>query len=596
MPAVRKLPEEIIRRIAAGEVVERPASVLKELVENALDAGARAVTVEWQDAGRQRIRVTDDGHGMAPADARAALQRHATSKITSLDDLDAIATYGFRGEALPSIAAVTRFRLTTRPADAPEAWFIAGEGGKILEEGPCGAPAGTAVLVEDLFFNTPARNKFLKSDATERGLLLRTAEDAALSAGAVEFHAVSEGREVITLRRPRPEWPPLDALGQRLKALWSGHRLEGLKPVDQAGRFLTVRGWVSDVHSHQSTARFQRLFVNNRVFVSRRLVHAVYDGYRGGLPTGRHPVAVLFLEIAPGAVDVNVHPSKREVRFSNENEVYGFVLSAVQSALAGGVRMPAVHGSWSAPAAPATALAEPRASYGRPGPPTRPEIRARVSVPADPVFPPAAAAGPEESSGPMDRKAFRQARVQAFHQLDRTYILARLDQEALIFDQHAAAERVLYERLSDAAASARPHRQALLLPWVWETTPEAAALISDTLDQFARLGFGLEAFGARSFRVNAVPGALPESTPWRDFLDGLAEDLATGTIPRGWEALLTRAACRGSVKAGQSLEVPEMERVIRDLQSCAQPWSCPHGRPTFLRLLPGDLAKRFRRT
>ncbi|MBI4397471.1 MAG: DNA mismatch repair endonuclease MutL, partial [Elusimicrobia bacterium] len=333
---VHKLPEDLISRIAAGEVVERPAAVLKELLENAVDAGAKRISVEWNGAGRERIRVTDDGCGMTPEDARLALERHATSKISVFDDLEKIGTFGFRGEALPSIAAVSRFQLITRPTGAKEGWSIAMEGGKVLREGPAGAPAGTTVLVEDLFFSTPARRKFLKSDATEKGLLFRTLEDLALSSRGIHFQVSSEKKDVLSLHPSRENIPPVEGLLERLQSLWGKDRLGALKPVSQSGRFMNVWGWVSDIHSHQAGARTQRLLINNRPVVHRRITHALYEAYRGSLPSGRHPLAVLFLEVDPSLVDVNVHPAKREIRLSHEEEIYGFILQSLRSALSGG--------------------------------------------------------------------------------------------------------------------------------------------------------------------------------------------------------------------------------------------------------------------
>ncbi|MBK8576076.1 MAG: DNA mismatch repair endonuclease MutL [Elusimicrobia bacterium] len=342
MAQVLKLSEDIIRGIAAGEVVERPASVLKELIENALDAGARRIEVEWRDAGRKRMRVSDDGEGMAPDDARLALERHATSKIRDLNDLEKVGTFGFRGEALPSIMAVSRFELLTRTAKAPEAWAIRAEAGRVTFDGPAGAPLGTSVTADDLFFAVPARLKFLKSDATERALLFRAVEDASLSAPGTSFRVISEGKEALSL----PSLEGNDSrLIERLESLWGADRAQSLKGVDEAGAYLRVRGWVSDVNAPQSTARYQRFFVNRRAVTSRRLLHALYDGYRGRLLVGRHPAALLFLELDPTLVDVNVHPAKREVRLSHEPEAHDFLSRAVQNAVNRSVQPRAVFSS-----------------------------------------------------------------------------------------------------------------------------------------------------------------------------------------------------------------------------------------------------------
>jgi DNA mismatch repair protein MutL len=601
VPRVQKLPEELIRHIAAGEVVERPASVLKELIENSLDAGSRRITVSWEDAGRKSLRVSDDGVGMPPEDARLSLERHATSKILTLSDLDALGTYGFRGEALPSIAAVSRFQLMTRTADAPEAWSLSLEGGLLRREGPAGAPAGTSVTIEDLFFNTPARLKFLKSDATERGLLLRTIEDMAFAARSVDFQVFAEGKEVLNLNAAPEGTPPGESLRRRLAQAWGEDRAASLKPVRAEGRFLGVWGWISDIHTHQPSARYQRFYINGRPVVHRRLSHALYDAYKDRLFVGRHPAAVLFLDVDPSSVDVNVHPSKREVRLSNETEIHGFLSRVLQEALTDNVRMPAALKEEGRPGggfSPGNAAFRPsweesRAAYALQTPASHASPGGAEAGPS--VLFPAPLMGQGEAHEVFPLPIFQEARFDALAQFDDTYILARHENRLYVFDQHAAAERALYERLQEAAQGAVPHRQALLLPWVWEVSPEAAAVLQERLADLTRLGYDLEPFGPRSFRVLAVPGVLGDSSRVKDLLERLVEDLLSEDAPRGWEALVIRAACRGSVRAGDSLPLPEMDRVIKDLQRCRSPWSCPHGRPTFLRLSPDELARRFRR-
>jgi DNA mismatch repair protein MutL len=605
MGKVRKLTEEMIRGIAAGEVVERPSSVLKELIENAIDAGATRVDVEWRDAGRKRLRVADDGEGMTPDDARLALERHATSKINALDDLERVGTFGFRGEALPSIMAVSRFELVTRTPGG-EGWAIRAEGGTITFDGPAGAPVGTSVTADDLFFGVPARLKFLKTDATERSLLFRVVEDAALSAPGVGFRVVSEGKEALSL--PAVDDP--SRLLERLESLWGSERVKGLKSVDETGRFMRVRGWVSDVNEPQPTARYQRFFVNRRAITNRRLLHALYDGYRGRLFVGRHPAALLFLDLDPGLVDVNVHPAKREVRLSHESEAHDFLSRAVQNALGQSVQTRAVFAPLGATEAP-EAISDPSPAVGERRDPfvptkiTRLESQSafNLQAPFNPEGRSSAAEIPQGDECPRDDGAleglqinvFRSARFEAVAQLYSTYILARLENQFFVFDQHAAAERVLYEILSEQAKTETPAKQVLLLPWLWEPSPEASELVRNQKTDFEKLGFGLEPFGGSAWRVVAVPALLSEGNRARSLLEGLVEDLLLGRIPRGWDAFLTRAACRGSVKAGDPLTVTEMDRLITNLQKAPRPWTCPHGRPAFLRFSDQDLAKRFRR-
>lgn len=602
MAKVLKLSEDIIRGIAAGEVVERPAAVLKELIENALDAGARRIDVEWREAGRKRLRVSDDGEGMAPDDARLALERNATSKIRDLNDLERVGTFGFRGEALPSIMAVSRFELLTRTATASEAWAIRAEAGRVTFDGPAGAPLGTSVTADDLFFAVPARLKFLKSDATERALLFRAVEDASLAAPMTSFRVLSEGKEALTL----PALAADDArLIERLESLWGADRAHSLKPVDEAGAYMRVRGWVSDLNSPQSTARYQRFFVNRRAVTSRRLLHALYDGYRGRLMVGRHPAALLFLELDPTLVDVNVHPAKREVRLSHESEAHDFLSRAVQNALARSVQSRSVF----APAEPSslTVPSDPLPwdkDYSSPPvsrTPTAAEGHSALFLQKPLTFETDGGGGGKQiddfgSGGEgMPLGVFREARFEAVAQLYSTYILARLENEFFLFDQHAAAERVLYEVLSEKAAQGTPAKQVLLLPWVWEPSPEASAVILAHRADFENLGYTLEPFGGQAWRVLAVPAALGDGNKVRSLLEGLVDDLLTGRIPRGWDAIVTRAACRGSVKAGDPLSVSEMGHLIKELQSAPRPWTCPHGRPAFLRFSDQELAKRFHR-
>jgi len=567
--------------------------------------------VEWAQAGRKKIRVTDDGAGIAPEQVALALERHATSKITDLEDLEKIRTFGFRGEALPSIAAVSRFKLVSRTAEAAEGRSIECDGGKIVREGPCGAPAGTTVTVEDLFFCTPAREKFLKSDTTERGLLLRTLEDVALAARDVAFDVITDGKELLSLRPAGPGADPAAALLERIKACWGADRFTALKPVHEVGRFMSVFGWISDVHAHQSTGRHQRFYVNNRPVLSRRLTHVLYEAYRGGLMVGRHPAAVIFLSVDPTLVDVNVHPSKREVRLSHEEEAYGFLYHSLKKALSTSAEMPSALAPAGRPAAPAA-----EKQTAPPHPPRHPESfkeknlslaesQAALFIQSPLKHTPPEAAPPsvdntlpetpsEDAAAPRPED-FRKTTPTPLMQMDGTYILARLGNDLYIFDQHAAAERVLYEKFSENAKDQTPHRQVLLLPWLWEVSLETAAIVTDCLKDFERLGYRLEPFGPQVFRVTAVPSVLGDSPKVRTLLEGLAEDLMSEAIPRRWDDILIRAACRGAVKAHDPLQPSEMEKILKDLQLCRLPWSCPHGRPTFLRLSPDELAKKFRR-
>ncbi|MBL0058064.1 MAG: hypothetical protein IPP35_02880 [Elusimicrobia bacterium] len=356
---------------------------------------------------------------------------------------------------------------------------------------------------------------------------------------------------------------------------------------------MRVRGWVSDVNQPQSTARYQRFFVNRRAVTSRRLAHALYDGYRGRLMVGRHPAALLFLEMDPTLVDVNVHPAKREVRLSHEAEVHDFLSRAVQNALGRSVQAPSVFAPADLAVPPDPVEGSPRVSVSLGRSPTAAESRAAFQLQA-PFLSASPDLAPPAWEG-MPLETFRAARFEPVAQLYATYLLTRVENQFFLFDQHAAAERVLYEVLTAGAARGTPAKQSLLLPWVWEPSAEASAVIEAQREQFEKLGYDLEPFGGGAWRVLAVPAALGEGNKVRTLLEGLADDLLTERIPRGWDALVTRAACRGAVKAGDPLTVLEMNHLIRELQASPRPWTCPHGRPSFLRFSDEDLAKRFHR-
>ncbi len=328
MGKIQKLPESLIRLIAAGEVIERPASVVKELVENSLDAGAASISVDLLSAGRTRIRISDDGEGMSREDAELALDRHATSKLQKFDDLHEISTFGFRGEALPSIAAISRLELTTRTKDADQGWSLSLEGGKLLSSKAVGIPKGTTIDVQDLFFNTPARSKFLKRDSTERSHVLKLLQEIALAHPEVRFEIAMDGKTILSLARA-------EALGQRIADLWGLSVTEQLIPVDTTKGPCTIRGYVNSIPAHYPTKAYQVLFVNQRPVQQRMLNHAIYEAYREWLPVGRHPVYCLFVDIDPSLVDVNVHPTKREVRLSDERAVYDLLYTHLRSQLQG---------------------------------------------------------------------------------------------------------------------------------------------------------------------------------------------------------------------------------------------------------------------
>lgn len=600
---VQVLTAEVANRIAAGEVVERPASVVKELVENAVDAGASWVRVRLEAAGREAVVVEDDGCGMAPDDAVLAFERHATSKVASADDLDHIATLGFRGEALPSVASVSRFTLTTRREEDGEGTRVRWEGGRPGPVEVVGAPRGTTAEVRDLFFNTPARRKFLKTDATELRNVVETLTSLALVHPAVGFELRSGGRLLLTSA-------PCRSLEDRVSDLLAGEAPGGLfwRHFPGEGRRLSLA--FAAPHEGRGHARGVRLFVNGRPVQDRLLFRALVDGYRGLLESGRYPLAFLWLELPPDEVDVNVHPAKREVRFRDEGRTFRWVAGAVAEALA---EAPWARGRLDPPPAPPPAPAPlPRAAEegARRVAEALETYAGRVAdgegalerawgtrAPSLPLAPPRDRRG--EAGPPPEREAepglFGALRfLGAF---DATYLLFEdeASRELVLLDQHAAHERILYEALL-GFGEGRARGQPLLLPVTWDCTAAELAGLEERREEVEALGFRVEAFGGRSVAVTEAPADLRPAAveaAVRDLL-GAGDDPSAEPAARR-EALAARAACAAAVKAGAALHASEASELLRRLGRLKHPTHCPHGRPLLVRLTRADLEKLFHR-
>jgi DNA mismatch repair protein MutL len=586
---VRPLPEGLIDQIAAGEVVERPASVVKELVENSLDAGARELRIEVRGGGRDWIAVGDDGSGMDPADARLALQRHATSKIASAEDLQRIATYGFRGEALPAIASVSRLRLRTRRRQAPNGWEIRVEAGRLLGEGEAAGPPGTRVEVADLFAAVPARRKFLKSAATEWGHLSDWLARSALARPDVHF-------EVRRDDRPAFAWPAVSDPLERVAAVIGEEEAAALVAVDLALGPLRVAGFASRPDRHRPNLGAIHLFVNGRAVRDRLLQHALVDVYRDVLPRGRFPSAVLFLELPAEQVDVNVHPAKWEVRFADPQAVHRAVRAAVSRGLEGRrwLGAPASVREASAPGA----VGEGGASW---------PARAAASGQGDWVFAAPArgadAAASAAEPAPVPGPALRFAEQRLLGQALATYLVLETGQGLLLVDQHAAHERVLYERLRLEWRERSVASQGLLVPVPVSLDPASGAALADALPGLGRLGFDVEPFGDSSFAVRGIPALLAGCDP-ADLLRELAAELAAGEA-RGLagerpslaaaDRLFAGLACHAARRKGDLLPPPEQQALLAALD--AIPWAptCPHGRPVAVPVEVAELERRFAR-
>lgn len=570
------LPEAVANLIAAGEVVERPASAVKELVENALDAGARGIEVEVRGAGTTLLRVSDDGCGMTPSDAILAFQRHATSKLASALDLDRITTLGFRGEALPSLAAVARVILTTRPAEASVGWRIMIEGGEVKEERETACAPGTTVEVHDLFYNTPARRKFLKSPATEQSRCLQAVEWAALAHPGVRFRLEVDGREAFTC-------PPADGLEDRLASLYGGDRPDDLRPVAGSREATVLTGLIAGPAASRPTRQGMFFFINQRPVEHRGLAHAVLEAYRHLLPPGRFPVCYLFLTVPPQQVDVNVHPAKREVRLRDEHGVHDLVLDALRRALGEGNltaspagEEPAVSGTY-----------PPTSSWSR----SRVEEASSRYLASPAPFVPAAPAPVRTVEPAVDAPTDR-----LIGQVGRTYIAAQDADGFYLVDQHAVHERWLYERLR--GASGPVPRQALLLPLTFELAPARAALLAGILGLCGLLGLEIEPFGRNTFVIRTHPqdwGQGDLKALVNELLDGMAE-LDRAPAPEDVrERALQLIACHGAVKAGDRLQPEVMRELLVRLEELPSPKTCPHGRPLVHRLTWRDLDRLFKR-
>ena len=575
--SITVLDESVASKIAAGEVIERPASVVKELIENALDAGARRVEVEIREAGRALIRVADDGSGMTREDAVLALQRYATSKIASAEDLANVRTFGFRGEALPSIAAVSHLTLVTRTLDADAATRLVAVGGEVVELEEVGAPVGTEVSVARLFYNTPARLKFLKSDAAETGHVADVIARFLLSHPEIAYRYRQDERDVIQ------HGGSLD-LRSSVVTLWGGQLADSMVPVDLELPGMAVRGLVSGPDVHRASRARQYIFVNRRWVRHRAITHALDEAYRGVLPEKRYPAAVLLLEVDPAAVDVNVHPAKAEVRLSREWEVHHLVSRAVREALA-------------AAGAPRGTLAQPS---GRPAFPRAPG--AATTDPSRQGELPGGWAGTLAAPGVLSR-AFQaqlgeRLELRPLAQLRNTYILAESGQGLLLVDQHRAQERVLYERFVRARMAGRAEAQGLLTPAVAQLGPREAAAVAAQMDDLEALGFSLESFGANAYLVRAVPAELIREDPAalvRDLAEELAEETGERSVERRRERLLVTLSCRSAVKAGDTLSYDEMAELLNALAGTARPYTCPHGWAIVMTISNFEIDRKFNR-
>lgn len=603
--SIRILSPGTINRIAAGEVVERPASAVKELVENAIDAGARRIDVEISGGGRERILVVDDGCGMWPDELALAVERHATSKISDDDDLTRILTLGFRGEALPSIGAVSRLEITSRPRDAAEAARITVEGGRKLGPVPAAMGHGTRIEVRDLFFATPARLKFLKGDRTEAGHVADVVRRLAMAHPEVAFTLKDDGRTVLRA----PPTLGLDPLKERLEAVMGGEFTANAIAIDAARKWLSLKGYAGLPTYHRGNAQHQYLFVNGRPVRDKLLAGALRGAYADFLARDRHPVAALFLDLPPEMVDVNVHPAKTEVRFRDSGLVRGLIVGGLRHALAeAGHRAATTIAGAALGAARPASVVPPPASF--PGWPTRPapapavlrEAAAGYQAPltenADFTRPAAPRMEPEDAGVARPEPAVQHPLGAARAQLHNTYIVAETADGLVIVDQHAAHERLVYERMKRQMEEQGIARQALLIPEVVELEETAAAVVAARAEELAELGLVVERFGDTAVLVRETPallGRVDAAGLVRDLADDLMECDAALSLRERLAEVAATMACHGSVRAGRRLGIQEMDALLREMERTPHSGQCNHGRPTYVELKIADIEKLFGR-
>ena len=604
MGKIHRLPADLANQIAAGEVVERPASVIKELVENAVDAGATRVAITVEAGGKRLIRVDDDGEGMDPDDARLAVERHATSKIRRADDLERIATLGFRGEALPSIASVSRFALRTRTADRAAATEVRIEGGGAVAVTETGRPIGTSIEVRDLFFNLPARRKFLKTDAAEMAQVTRVVTQLALCYATVGFSLTGAARKPL-------EYPPVATLRDRIFQIY-GDRPD-LVPVERSYGEVRVHGFVAALAAEGPVRGPQHVFVNRRAVKDRTITHAILDSYSQASIKERSPEVHLLIEMPLDAVDVNVHPTKAEVRFRDQSFIHQVVRRAVGDAL----------GAGPAPAFGGTVAASPAQAL---------PMTAPLPTPYASTFPSrwtgstwsggSGESGGENTSLPGAVSAVREALYAAFPgagageaefvagavsgertlmplgQFRDTFIVAVDDEGIAIIDQHVAHERILFERITERLTAGRLESQRLLDPMLVELSAGGRQALLAHAEDLDRLGFEIEDFGGESLRVSACPALLPREE-WQRAVRALAEDLdgfdRGAAVTDALKRIAATMACHAAVKANYPLTAEKMVHILDGLRRTAYSTICPHGRPVMLRLTRRELEKRFER-
>ncbi len=568
MNNIKILPEHVSNKIAAGEIVLRPASVVKELIENSIDAGATRIVINIKAGGQKLIEVTDNGIGMDSDDAALALERFSTSKIKSADDIFQINTLGFRGEALPSIASVSRLELITKSRDKHLGFYIKAVGGRIEKSQVTGCADGTTVRVEDLFFNTLPRRKFLKSEATEMSHILNAVTFEALARPDIYFKLVHDGRELINIGQSND-------LLKRITSLFGEQTSNNLLPIEGGNDLLNVYGFISKPEETRTNRNSQLIFINKRCAHNKSISHSIYEAYHTLVPRGRFPIVFIFIDTPPAAIDVNIHPAKDEVKFFKENLAHALVKEAIKQALSSSDLIFSLEHEKVTETEQEHGIKEAIGKY---------MVKQKMGEQEVPEF--------------NFSKTSKTNILPKYIQVFETYIITQFNGNLVIIDQHAAHERIVYEKLTGDLSLSKIESQGLLIDETLDLNYRQAVVFEKYLDYFKSLGFQIEPFGKNTFSIRSIPAILKNANPAQvisDVLDEIIESEKAKSIVDLTEELIKLIACHTAIRAGAKLQKEEVESLLRQLFNAQTPYTCPHGRPTMIKLSKYELEKKFKR-
>ena len=604
-PRIRVLSEELANQIAAGEVVERPASVVKELLENSIDAGATLIRIDIEGGGKKKIRIMDNGMGMLPEECRIAFSRHATSKISDFSDLETIHSLGFRGEALPSIASVAKVRCTSARSENQGGKLIVVEGGELIEEKDFACPQGTTIEVVQLFYVTPARSKFLKGDSTEFSHITQVVTQQALAYPSIQFQLTHNGREVI-------QTLPSDQIHYRIAELFGTELAKSLVQVKSSSGDYRLEGYVSNPVFTRSNRSTQYCFINGRFVRDKVILHATQQGYSHLLPKGQHPALFLYLNMDPKLLDVNVHPSKAEVRFAFQQDVHQFISRSIREALEENLQSPAedlqpvyenipIKTNYTKPiyreASSWVNKSEEVASFQQGD-----LSEALRDMTSSHGFHSKISSSPQQVMGfdkaPVPVSNLIYSEFQPLGQLNNSFIIMQGKQGLLVVDQHVAHERILYEKFRESAKKKKIEVQNLLFPLTVEFSPAETELLIFHLDRLKQLGLELETFGKNEFLLRSVPAILKNidnEKLLRDTIELLPKDGDENILHEKYEDVLIMMSCRNAIKVNHPLNLDQIRKLISDLEQTSMPFTCPHGRPISLLFGMEDILKKFLR-